>query len=126
MKHALPPGLMAAADGQKLECDVTLRNLVGALRGDLDEGFDPTFLWYSISTQFSHDSPTRLAVALAAAVLQLAQKPTTHPKGTVGKSVFGHTGICGCCGYKFHGPHDGVVKFLDRHMRTGWLPKKTP
>lgn len=121
---SLPPSLLAGADQQKAYCDASLRPLVGALRGDVADGIDPSALWYSLATQLVHDTPSRLATALAAAVLQLAQKPTSHPKGRVerveGDRVFG---VCGCCRLEFHGGWHAVVTDLDRHMRTGWKPK---
>lgn len=118
-----PPAMLSAADQQRAECDADVRKISGALKGDLGDGLDPTYLWYSLATQFSMRDPMRIATTLAAAVLALAQKPTSHPKGRVAAEVGGWFGMCGCCQYDFHGDHHAVVTDLDRHMRTGWLPK---
>lgn len=118
----LPPAMLSAADQQKASCDADVRKLALALKGDIADGMDPTFLWYSISSQIVLRDPARVATTLAAAVLQLAQKPTSHPKGTVKREGDGFVGTCGCCGYTFDGTHHGVVRCLDKHMRTGWRP----
>jgi hypothetical protein len=117
-----PPAMLSAADQQRASCDADVRKLSGALKGDLNDGLDPTYLWYSLSTQFALRDPTRIATTLAAAVLQLAQKPTSHPKGRVEHGENGFTGTCGCCGHLFEGDHFTVLNNLDRHMRTGWKP----
>ena len=118
----LPPALLSAADQEKAYCDAGIRKLAGKLKQDIADGIDPTFLWYSLSAQLATQTPSYLASAAMAAVLQLAQKPTTHPKGRVAHSDQGFTGTCGCCGHPFEGDHYTVLNNLDRHMRTGWKP----
>jgi hypothetical protein len=79
--HKLPMHLVPHADQAKAKADDTLTKMITALRGDIEHGYDTSYLWWELADRFAVlTSPSYLATGLATALLRLAADPVSLPE----------------------------------------------
>jgi len=117
--------LLPEADQAKAHADTVVTEMMAALRDDLADGHDLTYLWWTLSNSFAvSPQPDQVAVGFATALLRLANQPTRKAWIRMHRCDRPQcaAGSCPCCGMQFDGPHETVVNHMDKHIRTGWRP----
>jgi hypothetical protein len=68
----LPAGLIHDADQCRAQADEIVSSMLDEMRDDLEDGIDPTALWWTVANSVCGCPET--AAALASALLRLAQQ----------------------------------------------------
>lgn len=70
----IPTSYVAALDQDKAQTDQVITAMIEAVKADLADGVDSTVLWATMYRSMGRETSSRLAAALAATLLRLAQQ----------------------------------------------------
>lgn len=72
MALKLPASMIQEADQARARADEATTEMIAEMRTDLNNGVDPTALWWTVAYSSACCDPTEIAAALASVLLRLA------------------------------------------------------